>query len=76
MKIDWDKSKGSSYYEIFELDENDGTYNEIDRIKTNSYINTELDSGSKVSMKIRAVYDRNGKKYYSNYKSFSVTTKS
>lgn len=75
INVSWTASKGASYYEIQELDENDGTYNEIDVTNTNSYTNTALDSGKEHFMRIRAVYDRNGKKYYSKYKSFSAYTK-
>lgn len=75
ISFSWTKSKGASYYEIFELDENDGTYNQIDKVKSNSYINYDLEPGSNVSMKIRAVYNRNGKKYSSAFKSFSAKTK-
>ncbi len=74
IKLKWAKSKGADYYQIFELDENDGTYNEIDITKSNSYVNSDLDSGEKQFMKIRAVYDRNGKKYYSAFKKISAYT--
>lgn len=74
LKLNWTASKGASYYEIQELDENDNTYNEIDISKTNSYTNTGLESAKKNFMRIRAVYDRNGKKYYSGFKKISAYT--
>ncbi len=73
--ISWDKSKGASYYEIYQLDENDGKYNLIDTVKTNSYTNSDVQSGTMYDMKIRAVYDKNGKKYYSKYTAFLGHTK-
>ncbi|MCH5304351.1 MAG: fibronectin type III domain-containing protein, partial [Ruminococcus sp.] len=75
VEISWDKSKGASYYQIFELDPNDGTYNLVDTVKTNSYTNIDLLPGQKYEMKIRAVYDKGGKKYYSKYTEFSAYTK-
>jgi hypothetical protein len=75
MDIFWKKSSGASYYEIQEKDVNDGSYNTIDVVKTNSYTNTDLDSGSKIDMRIRAVYDKNGKVYKSKYAYISDYTK-
>ena len=76
ISLSWTKSKGANYYEIFELDENDGTYNQIDKITSNSYINYDLEPNSTVKMKVRAVYKKNGKKYSSSFKNISVKTKS
>ena len=75
MDISWKKSAGASYYEIQEKDVNDDTYNTIDVVKTNTYTNTDLNSGSKIDMRIRAVYDKNGKVYKSKYAYASDYTK-
>ena len=75
IKLSWKKSAGADYYEIQELDENDGTFNTIDTTKSNSYTNVDLDAGKKITMRIRAVYENNGKEYKSKYKEFSAYTK-
>lgn len=74
LKLKWKASKGANYYEIQELDTNDNTYNEIDVTNTNSYTNTGLTSATTQFMRIRAVYDSNGKKYYSKFKYIEAET--
>lgn len=75
IDLSWTAAKGASYYEIQELDENDNTYNTIDFNKTNKYTNTFLEPAKKYYMRVRSVYEKNGKKYYSKFKNVSAYTK-
>lgn len=75
LEPEWEKSKGASYYEILQRDEEEYTYNLIGTSKKNSCVIDDLDSSMKYDFKIRAVYDKNEKKYYSDYKKFSGYTK-
>lgn len=75
LGITWNKSKGASCYEIQQMDEESGKYKTIDLVKSNSYTNEGLVSGTKVNMRIRAVYDKDGNIYKSKFRTFSGHTK-
>lgn len=75
MNIKWKAVNGASYYQIFEYDPTDGTYNEIDTAYTNSYDNYFLEPGTKYDLRVRAVLEIDGKKYYGDPTDFTAYTK-
>ncbi len=75
LEPSWEASKGASYYEISQYDEDEKDYTVIGKSKKNTCIIEDLDSSTKYKFKIRAVYDKNKKKYYSDYKKFTGHTK-
>lgn len=75
INIKWKAVDGASYYQIFEYDPTDGTYDEIDTVRTNSYDNFFLTPGTKYQLRVRAVLELDGKKYYGDPTDFTAYTK-
>lgn len=75
INIQWNKIPNVSYYQIYEYDPTDGTYSQIDTVKSNSYCDYELEEGTNYKLKIRAVYKKGDKELFGEFKKISASTK-
>lgn len=75
LELSWTASKGADYYEIYEQDKIDDSYNLVDISKKNSYTDSFLEPGTRTNLKVRAVFSRPDKTLYSDFKKVFGYTK-
>ena len=63
MQLTWDKSSGAAKYEIHRGYTEDGHYDKIDTVNTNTYIDKDVYSGTNYYYRIKAVKEYSGKAY-------------
>lgn len=76
FKLSWKKVTGASYYQIAIYDKAKGAYVTYGTSETNSIVFKDLSKATTYKVKVRAVREYEGKKYYGSYSSvLSVKTK-
>lgn len=76
FKLSWKKVSGATYYQVAVYDKAKGKYVTYGTSDTNSIVFENLASATTYKVKVRAVREHDGKKYYGSYSSvLSVKTK-
>lgn len=76
FKLSWTKVTGANYYQVAVYSKADGGYVIYGTSDTNSIVFKDCDSATTYKVKVRAVREHEGKKYYGSYSSvLSVKTK-
>lgn len=67
IKLTWNKVKGATGYEVYRATAKDGKYRKIKTLKSKSFTDSSLESGTNYYYKVRAYKKVSGKKVYGTY---------
>ena len=76
VTLTWGKVSGVDGYEIYRYDNAKSKYVKITATSKRTYTDKKLSAGTSYKYRIRTYKTIDGKKYYSSYKTLSVSTKS